>query len=120
MAKVDYDKVKKQIEEKNSDINVDEEIQKLRNNLRNLSKEGAMLILANKQGIKVVTETKKATIKRIVDLKEGDDYTEIAGSVVETWAPRFYEICPSCAKRVSEINEVWKCQEHGIVSQTGD
>ena len=115
MAKLDYDKIKALIEEQNKTLDIDEEIRKKRTKLGNLSREGALLIIAHENGIEIKTDTPTSTIKLIDSLKEGDDYVEIAGVIVQAYDLRYYEVCPSCAKRVSEISGVWKCVTHGVV-----
>lgn len=116
MAKLDYEKVKKQIEEKHPDMDVDEQVKELRSRLMNLSPEGALLILANKAGIKIAQEQTKATLKRIESLRDGDDFVEICGAVVNVYDIKFYEVCPACAKRVREHQSgTWKCAQDGIV-----
>ncbi len=116
MAKIDYDKVKKQIEEKHPDMDVHNEVKQVRSKLPTLSREGAILIIANKQGVTVKTEMPKATIKTIEQLRKDDDYVEIAGVIVSTYELRFYEICPECGKRIRETSGAWKCEKHGIVT----
>ena len=112
---MNYERIKAQILEKNSEIDVDAEVNALRAKLKNLSKDGALLIVANKAGVKVKDDKPKATIKTIDSLRDGDDFVEIAGAVVNAYELKFYEVCPSCAKRVREEAGIWKCQEHGVV-----
>lgn len=116
MAKIDYEKVKAQIVEAQPEIKVDEEVKAMRAKLMNLTKEGAVLIIANKLGLKIEYDKPKPTIKSIDMLKDGDDFVEIAGAVISAFDLRFYEVCPNCAKRVREQSSIWKCEEHGVVS----
>lgn len=115
MAKLDYEKVKAEIEKAKPDLDVDAEIKALRAKLKNISADGALLIIANKAGVRVKTDKPNATIKTIDSLRDGDDYVEIAGAVVNAYDLKFYEVCPSCAKRVREEAGIWKCQTHGVV-----
>lgn len=115
MAKIDYEKVKQQITELQKDINVDDEVKALQAKLKNLSKDGAILIMANKLGLDVKPDTPKATIKLVETLRDGDDYVEIAGAVVSAYELRFFEVCPGCAKRVREQSGIFNCAEHGVV-----
>ena len=115
MAKIDYEKVKEQIKNAQPDIDVDKEVKEMRAKLVNLTKEGAILIIANKLGLKIQYDKPKPVIKSIDMLKEGDDFVEIAGAVISPYELKFYEICPSCAKRVREQAGAWKCEEHGVV-----
>jgi len=116
MAKIDYDKVKALILEKHPDLDVDSEVKEVRSKLATLSREGALLIVANKKGVTVKTSSPKATIKTISQLRKEDDYVEIAGVIVSTYELRFYEVCSECAKRVRQDAGAWKCEKHGVVN----
>jgi hypothetical protein len=116
MAKVEYENIKKMIEAKSPGTNVEAKVKELRTKLKNISQEGAVLILANKLGITVKTEQPKATIKTIDGLRDGDDFVEIAGTCVQAYELRFYEVCPSCAKRIREQTGVFKCETHGVIT----
>lgn len=51
----------------------------------------------------------------IEGLKEGD-VAEIRAMLIQLFQRRpFYEICPTCGKRVSEQSGSWECKEHGKV-----
>lgn len=115
MARMDYEKIKKLIVSK-KDIDVDAEVAKLRTKLRTLSKEGALLVLANKLGVEVRADAPKAVIKTIDSLREDDDFVEIAGTIVNAYDLRFFEVCPACTRRVREQLGIWKCEKHGVVS----
>ena len=47
--------------------------------------------------------------KKINELNEGD-FSEIAGTVVQVFEPRFYNACPECNKKIDG-----KCETHGDV-----
>lgn len=116
MAKINVEKIKKQILEKSKNIDIDAEINVLKSKLPNLSDSVALIILANKKGVKVYPDRPKAVVKTIGNLKDGDDYVEIAGAVVQVYDIRFYEICPECGKRAKEISGAFKCEKHSIVT----
>jgi hypothetical protein len=116
MAQLDYETIKKMVEKEDPHMDVDAEVKKLRTKLRNLSNEGAAMIVANKLGIKVKSETPKPTIKTIESLRAGDDYIDIVGAVIEVYDLKFYRVCSACGKKVEEIAGALKCKEHGIVT----
>lgn len=43
--------------------------------------------------------------KKIEELKENDNGVEILGTIVQTFEPRYFEICPNCGKR-ARLTEV--------------
>ncbi len=54
--------------------------------------------------------------KRLKDLQEGEDNVEIIGTIVQAFDPRFYEVCPSCGKKVVQRDGAFVCDQHDIVS----
>lgn len=67
------------------------------------------------ENIKVVNYNiiSNASTKKIKDL-EVNDNTNIEGTIVQVFEPRFYDSCPECRKKVSEEG---KCEAHGIVQK---
>lgn len=59
----------------------------------------------------VITE-KTFHEKKIFDLKQGEN-AQIRAVVVQMFEPRFFQVCPVCSKKVSELSE---CGEHGKVA----
>lgn len=116
MANIDTEKVSKQIMEKAPKTDIEAEINILKSKLPNLSKDGALTLIANKMGVKVYPDKPKTVIKTIADLKDGDDFVEIVGTVIQVYDLRFYEICSDCGKRVKEISGAFKCEKHGIIT----
>ena len=55
------------------------------------------------------------TRKPIEELKGGEEGTEIVGTVVQVFDPRFFEVCPECNKRARQSGEVYNCEAHGEV-----
>ncbi|MBW2970895.1 DUF2240 family protein, partial [Candidatus Woesearchaeota archaeon] len=51
--------------------------------------------------------------KRINELKEGMNDVEVYGTVIQMFEPRFYEICPSCGKRMNQREDKFACETHG-------
>ena len=60
----------------------------------------------------VATNQQKLGRKKIEEVKEGD-YTEIFGTVVQLFEPRFFNVCKKCGKKVNEENGEFVCKEHG-------
>ena len=62
-------------------------------------------LVVNPLGIRVAeavssaAERPKATRKSLKDLSENDDNVEIAGTIVQAFNIRFFEVCPSCGRR---------------------
>lgn len=50
----------------------------------------------------------------LVDARQGQNIRS-RGLVVQIFQPRFYNVCPTCNKKVVNENDVFKCAEHGIV-----
>ncbi len=59
------------------------------------------------------TQNQNLTTKKIKDLQQ-NDYTNIEGTIVQVFDPRFYDSCPECRKK---INEEGKCEKHGVVEK---
>lgn len=60
-------------------------------------------------------EKSKAARKNIKDLTETDENTELVGTIVQVFDPRFFEVCPECNARIKEIETTWKCEKHGEI-----
>ncbi|MBD3355099.1 hypothetical protein GF361_03890 [Candidatus Woesearchaeota archaeon] len=78
-------------------------------------------IIINPEGetIKEVKDTQsqpQAQRKPIKDLTEQDQNTEILGTIVQAFEPRFYPTCPKCNKKVNPQQENYVCKEHGQVT----
>ena len=61
--------------------------------------------------VESVRKTTSYERKSIKDLEGGEDNTEIMGTVVQVFDPRFFTVCPQCNKRVMED----QCATHGKV-----
>ncbi len=74
-------------------------------------------ILINPEGetVNAVRQSTSYQRKRIEELRNGEEGAEILGTVVQVFDPRFFMVCPSCSKRVTESNGTFQCLEHGGV-----
>lgn len=54
--------------------------------------------------------------KKISELAEGDENTELLGTIVRVFEPKFYEVCPECNKRARLREESFVCEAHGKVT----
>lgn len=69
-------------------------------------------INAQTSAVPVQRKTVKKTIK---ELSENDADVELFATIVQIFDLKFFEICPSCSKRV-KLTENFSCVEHGIVA----
>ncbi|MDP2749374.1 MAG: OB-fold nucleic acid binding domain-containing protein [Nanoarchaeota archaeon] len=53
--------------------------------------------------------------KNISDLNENDANVEIAGTIVQAFEPKFFEVCPQCKKRARQREDSFHCEAHGQV-----
>ena len=58
----------------------------------------------------------EAQRKTIKDLTETDTNTEILGTIVQAFEPRFFEVCPDCGKRAKPDGNNFICPEHNAVT----
>jgi hypothetical protein len=54
--------------------------------------------------------------KKISEVQESDANVEVLGTVVQVFDINFFEVCPSCKKRVRLREEGFVCQTHGKVT----
>lgn len=75
-------------------------------------------IIINPEGetIKEVKTGISANRKKIDQLTSEDSSVEILGTIVSAYDPRFFEVCPTCAKRVRMQESVFICPEHGPIT----
>ena len=73
-------------------------------------------VVPNPQGESIgdvkVFERPKATRKEIKGLLENDQNVEVLGTIIDSFNPRYFEVCPQCRK--SAKNSV--CPQHGNVT----
>ncbi len=53
--------------------------------------------------------------KKINELGESDQNVELLGTIVQTFEPRFFEICPQCGKRAMQKEGKFYCKQHEAV-----
>ncbi|NTV23720.1 MAG: hypothetical protein HGA85_05090 [Nanoarchaeota archaeon] len=73
-------------------------------------------LTVTEHGTGVAPEASSAARKKISELKEGDDNVEVMGTIVQTFDPRFFEVCPSCGKRMRQSDGNFVCEVHGQVA----
>src|SRR3989344_1565270 len=75
-------------------------------------------VLINPNGVSIGEVSnnmvKNVSRKNIVELKENDS-SEIVGTLVQLFEPRFYNSCPSCNKKVEITEQGFRCATHGVV-----
>lgn len=54
--------------------------------------------------------------KKVEQLEENDFNVRIAGTLVQVFEPRFYEICEECGRKLIDEEGNKKCLEHGRVT----
>jgi replication factor A1 len=53
---------------------------------------------------------------KISELSEGNDNTELLGTIVNVFEPKFFEVCPTCNKRARQRENLYVCETHGAVT----
>ena len=56
-----------------------------------------------------------STRKKISELNGDEQDVELLGTIVQVYDPRFFEICPTCGKRVQQKEDGFYCNEHNKV-----
>ncbi len=82
----------------------------IRNNEMHLT--GFSDIKLSNEILKEVKTEKVFHEKKIFELRQGENIG-LRAFIVQIFEPRFFQICPACRKKVSEIGE---CQKHGKVA----
>ena len=77
-------------------------------------------LIVNPEGetIGTVVQTVKAEAirKSIAEINETSNNVEILGTVVQSFEPRFFEVCPQCGKRAKPMDGNFVCPEHQKVA----
>lgn len=75
-------------------------------------------IVVNPNGVDIgeVKQRAEAKRKEIKDLEETDQNVAILGTIVQSFEPRFYEVCPECNKRVKDEDGKFNCPAHKTVT----
>ncbi len=53
--------------------------------------------------------------KKIEELEENDSDVELLGTIVQIFELRFFEVCPTCNKRIRPKGEGFFCEEHNMI-----
>ncbi len=53
--------------------------------------------------------------KKIAELGEADQNSEILGTIVQVFEPRFFEVCPTCGTRAMQKDGKFYCRQHDLV-----
>ncbi|MFH1133844.1 MAG: OB-fold nucleic acid binding domain-containing protein [Nanoarchaeota archaeon] len=53
--------------------------------------------------------------KPLKELKENESNVEVMGTVVQVFEPKYFEVCPSCGKRIRPEGGSFSCAAHGVV-----
>lgn len=56
-----------------------------------------------------------AVTKKINQLVETDNNVAILGTIVQSFEPKFYEVCPECGKRARMKDSGFECETHKVV-----
>ncbi len=74
-------------------------------------------ITINPEGETIAQVRQSSNFQRskISELTEGSEGTEILGTIVQIFDPRFFYVCPNCSKRANETEGQFQCAEHGTV-----
>ena len=65
----------------------------------------------------VVQTAKAASIRKsIAELNETSNNVEILGTIVQSFEPRFFEVCPQCGKRAKPTEGNFVCPDHQNVT----
>lgn len=75
-------------------------------------------IVVSPNGISIgeVKQREDARRKEIKDLEESDQNIAILGTIVQSFEPRFFEVCPECGKRTKEEDGQFVCPAHNQIS----
>lgn len=66
--------------------------------------------------VDAVEYRRQAVEKRLNEISDADSYVDTAGTVVEVFDIRFFEVCSQCGKRARPENDAYVCRQHGPVT----
>ncbi|RME78353.1 DUF2240 family protein [Candidatus Woesearchaeota archaeon] len=73
----------------------------------------------NPEGVEIgevaAPQRQQAPRKEIKDLQEPGEIVEVLGTLVQSFDPRYFEICPECSKRARAQGDQFVCESHGAV-----
>lgn len=58
-------------------------------------------------------QTPETPEKKLNEIKSDDTFVGITATIVQVYDPRFFEVCPTCNKRMRQELDVFTCAEHG-------
>ncbi len=75
-------------------------------------------IIINPEGVTIgdVKTRENSQRKKISELSNNDQNVEVLGTVVQAFDPRYFEVCPTCTKRIKNQGLVFKCDAHGEIA----
>lgn len=76
------------------------------------------LLIVNPKGESVPEislQRKPVSRKAIKELQDKDSDVELLGTIVQAFDPKFYEVCPTCQKRVRQDQGSFVCDQHSRV-----
>ena len=80
-----------------------------------LGQTGELIINPDGEKVAEVRQTFSFERKKIGELVGGEENTEIMGTIVQIFDPRFFHTCPRCRARANETDSGFSCSEHGQV-----
>lgn len=80
-----------------------------------LGDKGEVVVNPEGERIEKVRQGSTYGRKSIEELNSGEEGVEILGTIVQVFDPRFFNVCPQCAKRVNEFGNGFQCPTHGSV-----
>jgi len=75
-------------------------------------------LVINPEGAKVEEVKRGASKSRksIPELNVGDENVEILATIVQSYDPNFWDVCPNCNKKARQENGEYICNEHGNIT----
>ncbi len=80
-----------------------------------LGQSGELIINPDGEKVAEVRQTSSFERKKINELVGGEENSEIMGTIVQVFDPRFFHTCPRCRARATETETGFTCTEHGPV-----
>ena len=76
----------------------------------------AMVVNPPGESVDAVEYQRQNKTKRLNEISDSDSYVDTAGTVIEVFDIRFFEICGQCGKRARPENDSYACRQHGVVT----
>lgn len=81
-----------------------------------IGEKGELVINPEGETINTVRSNLILERRKIKELLPGEERVEILGIVSRVFNPTFFQVCPTCNKRLAKTEEAVQCKEHGIVT----